>query len=223
MPLRIPQTQKEAFKAFMELPDKEADSILRALEVADPAISVDSLAKSILPNVGLGIGALRKFISVAGSLYLARDQQGVTAAQLADAAASAAMNEGLLTSDESEKASKLKERVAKFLALDRSLGVSAKATLLLVRHKNPLSSARIFTDVRPVFTGDVPVPQAAVCFHTLELITNTDGRRSSYYAALDSADLMSLKKVVDRAIQKEKAIRQAMKTLPLIEVQDDEE
>src|ERR1039458_807593 len=197
MPLRIPPTQKDALKLFMELPDDQADSLRRALETAEPAISVYQLAQTILPKVTLDIKQLRQVIAVVGSLYLSRDQQGLTPDQIAEASVSAAAKEGLLNPGDAEKTSKLKQRIAQFVQLDNSLGVSAKATMLLVKHKNPLASVRIITDVRPIFAaGASPKPRAAVLFHTLELITNTDGRRLSHYIALDSSDLKALKAAV---------------------------
>ena len=145
------------------------------------------LAQSILPKVNINIDQLRQVIGVAGSLYLVRDRKGLTVDQMADATIEAAVKQEILKPDDSERASKLRERVARFISLDRSLGMSSKATQILSRHKNTFASARIFTDVRSIFTaGENPVPQGAVCFHTLELITSTDGNLLSHYVALDS-------------------------------------
>src|SRR5579864_771643 len=152
MPLRIPASQIEAFKTFMGLPDVKADSVLRALESAEPTIFLNRLAETILPSVDIDINQLQRIISVAGSLYLIRDREGWTATQVAEATVKAATKQGLLTPDDSGGASKLKDRVVRFVSLERSLGVSSKATQLLVRHKNALTSARILTDIRPIFT-----------------------------------------------------------------------
>src|SRR5712692_7176064 len=103
MPLRIPPTQKDAFRLFIELPENQADSLRKALETADPAISVYQLAQAILPKVTLDIKQLRQVIAVAGSLYLARDQEGLTPDQTADAAVSAAAKEGLVDPGDTEK------------------------------------------------------------------------------------------------------------------------
>src|ERR1700735_766677 len=110
MSLRIPPTQTDAFKLFMELPEDQASSLKRALETADPAISVHQLAQTIGPKVALDIKKLRQVIAVVGSLYLARDQQGLTPDHTADAAVSAAVKEALLNPDETAKVSRLKER-----------------------------------------------------------------------------------------------------------------
>lgn len=224
MKLAIPASQKESIKQLIDLPEDKWKSLLQALEVAEPTISARLMTEHIAPEVDLSVDQLRRLVVMAGSLYMTRDQRAVNAEEFADAVVQAAINEELVKRDDSEGASKLKDRISRLLSLDRSLGVSAKATQLLQRHKNPLATARIFTDIRPVFTGDEdPTPQAAVVVHTLELVTSTDGRELSHYIALDSTDLKTLKRIVDRAIRKETSLRTIMKSLPLVEIKEIEE
>ena len=224
MKLAIPKSQRESFKQFISLPDDKWGSLLRALEAAGPTISARALAKHVSLDVDLSAEQLRQVLVVAGSLYVTRDQRGVSVEEFAEAVVEEAVHEGLVASDNSAATSKLKERISRLLTLDHSLGVSAKATLLLLSHKNPLLTARIFTDIRPVFTGDEdPTPRAAVIVHTLELVTRTDGRELSHYIALDSTDLSTLKRVIDRAIHKEASLKTIMASLPLVEINGTEE
>jgi hypothetical protein len=224
MRLAIPKSQRESFKQFISLPDEKWGALLQALEAAEPAISAHALAKQISPNVDLSIDQLRQVIVMAGSLYMTRDQRGTNVEEFAEAVVEEAVHEDLEGLADPAAAAKLKERILRLLSLDSSLGVSAKATQLLFSHKNPLLTARIFTDIRPVFTGDEKlVPRAAVVSHTLELVTSTDGRRLSHYIALDSSDLETLKRVVDRAIHKEASLKTIMSSLPLVEIKEDAE
>jgi len=224
MKLSIPKSQKEGFKQFISLPDDKWRSLLQALEAAGPTISARALAKHISPEVDLGPDQLRQVIVIAGSLYVTRDQRGANVGEFAEAVVEEAVHEELVNRGDSAATSKLRERISQLLSLDRSLGVSAKATQLLISHKNPLLTARIFTDIRPVFTGDEnPTPRAAVIVHTLQLVTGTDGRELSHYIAQDSADLKTLKGVVDRAIQKEASLKTIMASLPLVEINEIEE
>ncbi len=224
MKLAIPKSQREGFKQFISLSDDKWRSLLRALEAAGPMISAGALAKHVSPEVDLGVDQLRQVIVVAGSLYVTRDQRGTKVEEFAEAVVEEALQEGLVGRGDSAATSKLGERIAQLLSLDRSLGVSAKATQLLFSHKNPLLTARIFTDIRPVFTGDEnPTPQAAVVVHTLELVTRTDERELSHYIALDSTDLQTLKRVIDRAIHKESSLKTIMASVPLVEIKEAEE
>jgi hypothetical protein len=224
MKLTIPESQRDGFKQFISLPDDKWKSLLQGLESAEPTISAGALAKEISPGVELNADQLRQVVVMAGSLYMTRDQRGVNVDEFAEAVVEEAVQEGLVDRGDSEATSKLKERVSQLLSLHHSLGVSAKATQLLLRHKNPLLTARIFTDIRPVFTGDENLtPRAAVLVHTLELVTSTDGRELSHYIALDSTDLKTLKRIVDRAIHKEASLKTIMASLPLVEINQTEE
>jgi len=224
MKLAIPKAQRESFKQFISLPDDKWGSLLHALEAAGPAVSAGTLAKQVSSEVDLGADRVRQMIVVAGSLYVTRDQRGANVEEFGEAVVEEAVEEGLVSRDDSAATSKIRARIAQVLSLDRSLGVSAKATQLLFSHKNPLLTARIFTDIRPIFTGDEnPTPRAAVVVHTLELVTNTDGRQLSHYIALDSTDLKTLKRVVDRAIHKESSLKTIMASLPVVEINEVEE
>jgi hypothetical protein len=224
MKLAIPKSQRESFKQFVSLPDDKWKSLLQALEAAGPTISARALAKHVSRDVDLAADQLRQVIVIAGSLYVTRDQRGANIEEFAEAVVEEAVHDGLVGRDDPAETSKLRERISQLLSLDHSLGVSAKATQLLISHKNPLLTARIFTDVRPVFTGDEnPTPRAAVVVHTLQLVTGTDGRELSHYIALDSEDLKTLKRVVDRAIRKEASLKTIMSSLPLVEIREEVE
>jgi hypothetical protein len=222
MRLAIPKSQRDGFKQLISLPDDKWNSLINALQDAAPTISAGALARSISQSIDLPADQLRQIVVAAGSLYMTRDQRGLNVEEFAQAVLEEALREELTNRDDTARASNLKERISQVLSLDRSLGVSAKATQLLFSHKNPLSTARIFTDIRPVFTGDDSlVARAAVLTHTLELITNTDGHRLSHYITLDSSDLKTLKMVVDRAIHKEASLKRIMASLPFVEIKEE--
>lgn len=224
MKVTIPKSQREGFKLFIALPDDKWVSLFQALKAVEPTITAGALATRISPRVDIEANQLRQIVVMAGSLYLTRDQRGVNSGKFAEAVVEEAIEEGLIDKGDSDAASKLLGRVSQLLSLDHSLGISVKATQLLLRHKNVLLTARIFTDVRPVFTGDEnPTPQTAIIFHTLELVTSTDGREMSHYVALDSNDLKKLKMVVDRAIRKEASLKMITKSLPLVEIKEEAE
>jgi hypothetical protein len=224
MKLKIPPAQRDGFKQFMSLPDDKWRSLLQALEAAEPTISASVLAAHVSQQVDLSPDLLRQVIVMAGSLYVTCDERGLGRNEFVEAVIQAAVEEKFLDRGDSEARSRLKERISRLLSLDQSLGVSAKATQLLFKHKNPLLTARIFTDIRPIFTGEEnPTPRAAVVVHTLELLTNTDGHRLSHYIALDSTDLRTLKRIVDRAIDKETSLKAIMASLPLVEIEELEE
>lgn len=89
----------------------------------------------------------------------------------------------------------------------RVLRASMKALSLITDHDKTFVGSRIFTDVRPVFDGDVDEPMlASLLIHTLKLTIREDGKPRSIYLVADSADLMELRKTIDRALEKAAAL-----------------
>jgi len=92
------------------------------------------------------------------------------------------------------------------LSLDETLGVSAKASELRSEYSNVFCTARIMTDLRPVFGRDVDKgPLAAVVVHEAKITFHESGEEPTkdFYMALDSEDIEELRKQLDRASRKE--------------------
>ena len=82
--------------------------------------------------------------------------------------------------------------------------LSAKAIYLLLEQDKVYTSARILTDLRPVFGGaKISSPKAAVILHTLKLEFSENGNESSFHIALDTLDIKNLIEVLTRAKAKE--------------------
>jgi hypothetical protein len=114
----------------------------------------------------------------------------------------------------SPEASALRERLIMLLSIEKTVGIIAKAGELLYTYPIVYQSARILTDVRPVFSSEKePTPIASVISHTLVVDTSegdTEGRAKRIFIALDSEDLTDLKRVIERASQKEAALRRIL-------------
>jgi hypothetical protein len=90
-------------------------------------------------------------------------------------------------------------------------------------------SARILTDIRPVFGRDADVPPiGAVIAHVLKIDYFSQGDSGSLYVSLNNRDLELLRNLVDRAFTKLKTLRAVLEStgLPFDEAEsgtDDEE
>lgn len=83
--------------------------------------------------------------------------------------------------------------------------LKAKALKLLNSHERGFVSCQIYSDIRPVFKVDGAVDiEAAVVYHTLKL--EHSGSGGDFCISLDSKDLSSLQKAIERAIEKERAL-----------------
>jgi hypothetical protein len=124
----------------------------------------------------------------------------------ADVAAS-----GDLELGEPERAD-LRSRLAALLLIP-GVTASAKALDLLSEHERLFLTARILTDLRPVFgEGEVATPTAALITHTLKIEYHDASGRDALYMALDDGDLEKFIEVLTRAQKKSSSLRSLVAT-----------
>jgi hypothetical protein len=95
-----------------------------------------------------------------------------------------------------------------------AVGIKSKAVDCLLRTGIVLTSferlfmtARILTDIRPIFPEIVePAPHAVTISHTLRIDFTEAGELKSLYFAMDTPDLTILQKAIDRELQKTSTI-----------------
>jgi hypothetical protein len=134
-----------------------------------------------------------------------------TAQQIADATSEAPG----VAPEEPAKRAVFRDRLLTILEA-RSVRSTARASDLLIHHERAFRSARVFTDIRPVFGTDVTeAPDGAVVLHMLEMNYWSNGEHKSIYLALDRGDLERLRAVVDRALTKEKTLDPILTTASL--------
>jgi len=98
--------------------------------------------------------------------------------------------------------SRFKERLIRLLTIP-SLQLIAKAHDVLLEHAQTFSSARIISDIRPVFGANVEEsPTAAVIVHMLNLVYFQAGERREFVVALDTKDIQGLLDICERAKKK---------------------
>ncbi len=81
---------------------------------------------------------------------------------------------------------------------------------LLYEHENLLQSARVVTDIRPVFSEDASYIEGSVVSHTLRLRYDSTEGDHSISVAMDEADIRELKRQCERALVKAQTARTLM-------------
>lgn len=105
-----------------------------------------------------------------------------------------------------EELGKLQERLFRVLS-NESLLLKGKATELAYERGSILTKTRVLSDLRPVFGGkDVVSIDALTVIHTLVISFMEDQKQRKLHLALDTADLEALKSVVERALEKQRAL-----------------
>ncbi len=213
MAFRVPPEQIGHIKKFLELPDEKIAGFLDALAKADPQFNVSDLAAEVSGPLDVPQPLAEGIVRVLASLYLTRDlEQPIE--KFLDQEVFIALKRAQAFSAENIKDqwSKLRKFLLAALLLERSVGTAAKAGPILTQHERIFNGARIMTDLRPIFHLNVSEkPDAAVIIHMLR-ITQRDnfGRQSDEYFALDSNDIAVMKKLIERALKKEKTLRGIM-------------
>jgi len=106
-----------------------------------------------------------------------------------------------------KKVTALTDRLTKLLGLE-AIDISAKALSVLLEQQHSFTSARILTDIRPVFDHDTSKPLAgAVLIHNLKIEYMESGEEKEFFVALDKRDIQLLIDVLIRAQQKESSIK----------------
>jgi hypothetical protein len=195
----IPKRAREGMRGFATLGDTEAEAIVGSLGefegiLRPPAIEerISAAAPSLADPAGFTLGLLT-LISQTAEI------------PIAEVAAAVGRSRDLGDLEETQR-EKFPGRLERLLRAP-CIRLSGKAWDLTTEYEHVFLAARILTDVRPVFKGDVDeegtTPAAAVIMDTLKLdFYGPNGDVRSLYIALDREDLDSLESAVKRGIRK---------------------
>lgn len=104
----------------------------------------------------------------------------------------------------------VQQRLTQLLSFD-SLVVSAKAEGFMYEYENVFSTARVHTDIRPIFGLDAQEPpKAGVITHTLNIHYFHGGEHKEINIALDEIDIGSIIEALDRADNKGESLKSVL-------------
>lgn len=98
------------------------------------------------------------------------------------------------------------ERLAELLKTE-AVGLSSRADDIQHEEPNIFTTARILTDIRPVFEVDAIRARGALIIHNLKITYFHNGDYRDLYISMDNADLTLLRSVLDRAEKKSDALK----------------
>jgi hypothetical protein len=210
--LVIPEKYKNGVVKLLELSEDSFRQIISAFEGVGPKLFPDDLSSQVISKIkGVSSEDLSEMIATLMSLSSYRIYDDSTAEELADQVVQAATEAGLPIKSNKERIA-FKDRLIKFFELN-TLYVSAKALGILQSNENLFCTARILTDIRPVFGSDPKVaPTAAVMVHMLDLSYHKKtGEVQHLYIAMDSLDIETLREALDRAEMKTESLKPLIK------------
>jgi hypothetical protein len=207
MALKIPPPFVESARSLLALTAADLDTLAGTIRDAPrpqtTAAFLEGVTAAFPDRAGEVGGILRMLIS----LQLAGVEDDLSAAQLAEQFAKAAHS--LAPADKVEDAgfwSHLVAQLTQVFSAEQSLGLVVKAIEVLSESERMFADARVLTDLRPVFGPALDAgPQASVVIHTLRI--DCTGEPNRFHVVLDAEDLRRLRDVLDRALEKEAALK----------------
>jgi len=199
----------EALRAFANIQSDKREEAVKAIEDAEPAISIDDLAKAVSTRSAIDrelltdlLTGLAGIVAIVGSRASTRDGFVPLLLNLAIGG----------EPSETPNAQQLADQLGRLLASEKSLGVTGKAQNVLWGHGRVYRDAHILSQIRPIFYNDLESEaDNAVIVHELRLEYREGEEDGAICVAMDQRKLQELTKVLKRAIMKESNLRKSGK------------
>lgn len=215
--LKIPEYRYNDLKILISLTTEQRNILVEELKKIAPTtleLSPD-ICSSISNKLGINEAQFEDIFDFLLELYFIYylDELELSLNKFLDDFQSA-----LLDSGEESLISEIKDwdSFKKFLnhilQLDENIGIIAKGKYIALDHSNMYQRSRIYTDIRPIFTRDIEkIKPTALIYHNLKLSYIEKGKGDYIFLILDYKDLVELKKIIERAMKKEKGLQSFLK------------
>jgi len=184
--------------------DKEFNDIVTIISDASSSFSFAHLTETISEKSNFKIKDIDEILNSVLSLITLCERQKGTIDELVKDISNNAKDIKLIDADYVARFSK---RLT-ILLNNEHLFTASKAIELATDYENIYSTAKIITDVRPVFNEDISgQPKSAVIIHNLDIHYHKDSEvHKDIYIAMDSNDIKELLDVLQRAQKKEEVL-----------------
>ncbi|MFO8009045.1 MAG: hypothetical protein R6V05_15070 [Candidatus Brocadiia bacterium] len=213
MRIQVPEEHARAFRDLIALPVEKRRALVRSLRDSAPSLMLVDLADNVAESTGMARAEAMKYVAILGSLFRTR----LIADEPVETFVADIREAGEDLREEAGDSREVDwdafcEDTSTALLMEEPLGVTAKAFDVATDHQRVFASARILSDVRPVFHEDPSEkPRAAVVLHSLKISYYEGGTQQDFFVALDVEDLRALNETVARALSKEAALGSLLK------------
>lgn len=211
MALSIPEHSHKALERLLSIDEETAEKLHEALSLKPHCLDLKCISKQVTEKAGIARAEAEDLVQLLFSIYTVRYDREISVSKMIAElrAAVEKLAKPALTSAFAQPA--VNDRLEKLLSLEASFGIVVKGMAILFDHPCHFHAARILTDARPIFLSDAGKgPVSFLIGHTLKITIHEDGDDKDWFLALDSEDLEELKKTIDRALSKEKALTNAL-------------
>jgi len=206
--IRMPKKELGILKKFVLIPKKQQDYFINKLRILQPENPL-GLIKEISEEVDLEEEDVRKFLDFVDSLYLNFYIFNKSNRSPEDYIQEVVI-ESIKESDiEIEINDHTAELLREILDMEDSIGVISKISSLKNENPNNFANVRIFTDLRHIYYKNPnKLPRFSLIKHNLVITyININSQLKEKFFTLDLDDLLELKRIIERAIEKEKTLK----------------
>lgn len=193
--------------------DAESAKMAAAIDGLSPSLRFGRLAARLAKAANVSEEKANDYIATLVHLWQTRHSEGTTGPKLAEVAVDYLRAHAPSNVPSEAQIATFSAFLEKVLRPDGPVGISAKGLDVVMEQPRLYHDSRVMTDVRPLFRDDkkdkIGAPLGAVITHSLRItaFSKTHREQDEVFFTLDSEDLQELKAVVERAIQKEDALR----------------
>ena len=204
--MTIPERVQEGLAKLQDLSPESADSLLNALQNAQPSLRHKPLADAVA--LQLPSSDRIAIVEIVRSVLSISHYRQTFDKTVQETVSDVMSSEDFTITNENKQI--FEKRLNDLLGVE-ALCITSKANDILTNHQNVLVSAQIVTDVRPIFKDNpTATPTAALIIHTLKVTYRQDREKSDFFVALDTEDLADLRKAIDRAEAKAESLKKVL-------------
>ncbi len=133
------------------------------------------------------------------------------------------LTESLKEDIENIEENNLQEKITLILNQSTNLKHTFKAYNLISDNDITYSKGRVFSDIRLLFSDDLKEENGdkkAVIIHKLKIEAEQDNTLKNFYFSMDSSDLLKMKELISRALDKDQKIRSDYPNIDFIKITD---
>lgn len=204
---RIPKAHQSGLAKLLALEEDSKQKLLSALRDSSTALNPDLLSNRVSAETSIPSDDVSSIITTLISLYSLQALLKLPITEVPEQVCEALIEIGdkeigLTDDNRGQFASYLGE-----LLETPALVVSSKVLDLRTEHEHPFCSARVFTDLRPVFgeTGNSPLATGIV--HMLKLSYHDPDGIKEIYVAMDEDDIVDLRETLDAASARSEGLK----------------
>jgi len=205
--LRVPEEHRTGLARLLNLSSEDTKKVVSTLENV-PITS--ALRQTLVERLSTLNAILQDSVNEAADaltgLYIVLAHSNEPPSEMANEIADSLKEIGI----ELKFPDEVPQRLIQLLSFD-SLVVSAKAEGFMYEYENVFSTARVHTDIRPIFGLDAhEAPKAGVITHTLNIHYFHEGQHKEINIALDELDIGVIIDALERADIKGESLKSVL-------------